>query len=71
MCVGLVNMSYTAAKYLFVQPVWVFDPGDWVRDPLHGSWDGDDLLNGAAQSLSVVSPVHNAPHIRSIIRALT
>ena len=62
--------THSVSAYLFVQPVWVLDSGHRVGNPLHGSWNGDDLLNSAAQPLLVVGPVHNAPHIRSIIRAV-
>ena len=27
--------------------------------PLHGGWDGDNLLNGATQPLNVVLPIQN------------
>jgi len=50
-----------------MQPVRVLDPGHRVGDSLHGSWDGDDLLNGTAQALLVVGPVHQLPHIWRIL----
>ena len=31
----------------------------WFRDLLQGCWDGDDLLDGAAQPLDVVAPVQD------------
>ena len=48
-----------------MQPVRVLDPRDWVGDALHGSGDGDNLLDGTAQALFVVGPVHQLPHIGS------
>ena len=46
-----------------MQPVRVLDPRNRVGDALHGSRDGDDLLYGAAQALSIVGPVNQFPHI--------
>ena len=43
--------------YLLVEPVGVFDPGHGVGSALEIRRDGDDLLDGAAQSLEVLVPV--------------
>lgn len=57
-------MKTPQKPYLLAQPVRVLDAGHRVAKPLHGGWDGDDLLDGAAQALPVVVPIHQRSHIR-------
>ena len=51
-----------------VQPVGVGDAGHRVGHPLQRGGDGDDLLDGAAQPLPVVLPVHQAPGVWHLSR---
>lgn len=44
-------------QQLLVKPVGVAHPGHRVLHLLQGRWDGDDLLDGTAQTLNVVAPV--------------
>ena len=61
----MVVVPISECVHLFVQPVRVLNPGDWVGDALHGSWDGNDLLYGTPQTFLIVGPIHQLPHVGS------
>ncbi len=65
----VTGFSSVAGRWadLLVEPVGVFNSGDRVGNALHGGRNGDDLLDGAAEALAVVVPVHDRTHIRHLI----